>query len=182
MHNKGVRMKVLMTAEDMARSLERLAYQILEKHDKIEDIILVGIQRRGVDITCRLASILEKRCGKAIVTGTLDINLYRDDWTSLVSLPKIGSTSLPPVIEGKTIILIDDVLYTGRTIRSALEALNDYGRPQSIELLVLVDRGHRELPIAANYIGKQLNTARSEQVNVFIKERDGSDEVRLLHS
>ena len=114
--------------------------------------------------------------------GTLDINLYRDDWTSLASMPAIASSQIPLPIEGKSIILVDDVLYTGRTIRAALEALSDYGRPTCIELLVLIDRGHRELPIAADYIGKQIDTARSEQVNVLVKERDECDEVRLLHA
>ena len=175
-------MKILMDATDIARTLERLAYQIIETHGDVENLLLVGIQRRGVDISKRLVEILEKKSQKSVAMGTLDINLYRDDWTSLASMPAIASSQIPLPIEGKSIILIDDVLYTGRTIRAALEALSDYGRPNCIELLVLVDRGHRELPIAANYVGKQINTARSEQVNVLVKERDECDEVRLLHA
>jgi len=171
-----------MNAHEMARTLERLAYQIIEKHGDIENLLLVGIQRRGVNLSQRLAEILEKKSQKSVAMGTLDINLYRDDWTSLASMPAIASSKIPVPIEGKSIILVDDVLYTGRTIRAALEALSDYGRPNCIELLVLIDRGHRELPIAANYVGKQISTARSEQVNVLVKERDDCDEVRLLHA
>lgn len=174
-------MKVLMNANEIARSLERLAYQIIEKHGDVDSILLIGIQRRGVDISKRLAEILEKKTQQSVSMGTLDINLYRDDWTSLASIPAITSSSIPLPIEGKAIILVDDVLYTGRTIRAAIEAISDYGRPRCIELLTLIDRGHRELPIAANYVGKQINTARSEQVNVLMQERDGCDEVRLLH-
>ena len=175
-------MKILMNADDIARTLERLAYQIVEKHGDTENLVLVGIQRRGVDLSQRLAKILEKKAQKPLSMGTLDINLYRDDWTSLASMPAIASSQIPLPIEGKSIILVDDVLYTGRTIRAALEALSDYGRPNCIELLVLIDRGHRELPIAADYIGKQIDTARAEQVNVLVKERDECDEVRLLHA
>ena len=111
--------------------------------------------------------------------GTLDINLYRDDWTSLVGKPQIGESNIPDNVDGATIILVDDVLYTGRTIRAALEALLDYGRPRKVELMVLVDRGHRELPIHADYVGRAVNTGRDEQVNVLLEERDGCDEVRL---
>ncbi len=175
-------MKILMNDHDIAKTLERLAYQIIEKHSDMENLILLGIQRRGVNLSQRLAEILKTKTKSPIAMGTLDINLYRDDWTSLANMPAIASSQIPVPIEGKSIILVDDVLYTGRTIRAALEALSDYGRPKCIELLVLVDRGHRELPIAANYVGKQINTARSEQVNVLVKERDGCDEVRLLHA
>ncbi len=172
-------MKTLMTSQELARTLERLAYQILELHVDMENVILIGIQRRGVNISVRLAEILEEKIGKPIKLGTLDINLYRDDWTSLANIPSILASQIPLPIEGKSIILVDDVLFTGRTVKSALEAISDYGRPAKIELLVLIDRGHRELPIAANYIGKYINTALSEQINVLVSELDGHDEVRI---
>lgn len=173
-------MKVLMNKGDMERTLERLAYQVMEKHEDLDKVILVGIVRRGVNLSNRLAKILEEKSGKRIVQGTLDISLYRDDWTSLAAIPELTASDIPVSIEGKHVILIDDVLYTGRTVRAALEALQDYGRSCSIELLVLVDRGHRELPIFAAYVGKQVNTARSEQIDVLLEELDGVDEVRLL--
>ncbi len=170
---------VIMHKEEMARTLERLAYQILERHGEASELMLVGIQRRGVDLAKRLRSIISERTRYEIPLGTLDINLYRDDWTSLVGKPLIGQSHIPSQIDNKIIILVDDVLYTGRTIRSALEALLDYGRPRKVELLVLVDRGHRELPIHADYVGRQINTARNEQANVLLEERDQIDEVRL---
>lgn len=173
-------MKVLMNKGDMERTLERLAYQVMEKHEDLDKVILVGIVRRGVNLSNRLAKILAEKSGKKIVQGTLDISLYRDDWTSLAAIPELTASDIPVSIEGKHVILIDDVLYTGRTVRAALEALQDYGRSCSIELLVLVDRGHRELPIFAAYVGKQVNTARSEQIDVLLEELDGADEVRLL--
>lgn len=173
-------MKVLMNKGDMERTLERLAYQIMEKHEDLDTVILVGIVRRGVNLSNRLAKILSEKTGKKIVQGTLDISLYRDDWTSLAAIPELTASDIPVSIEGRHVILIDDVLYTGRTVRAALEALQDYGRSCSIELLVLVDRGHRELPIFAAYVGKQVITARSEQIDVLLEELDGADEVRLL--
>lgn len=169
----------LLTREDMARTLERLACQVLERHHGPGDLLLVGIQRRGADLARRLARILGERTGRDIPLGTLDINLYRDDWTSLSAMPALGASSIPLPLEGKQVILVDDVLYTGRTVRAALEAILDYGRPNRVELLVLVDRGHRELPIHADYVGRSVNTSRAEQVNVLLDERDGLDEVRL---
>lgn len=169
----------LLTREDMARTLERLAYQVLERHHGPGDLLLVGIQRRGVDLARRLARILGERSGCDIPLGTLDINLYRDDWTSLSAMPALGASSIPLPLEGRQVILVDDVLYTGRTVRAALEAILDYGRPNRVELLVLVDRGHRELPIHADYVGRSVNTSCAEQVNVLLEERDGVDEVRL---
>lgn len=170
---------ILLHKDEMARMLERLTYQILEKHGDCASVMLVGIQRRGADLARRLAALLSTRLRSPVALGTLDINLYRDDWTSLVGKPQIGESSIPDNVDGATIILVDDVLYTGRTIRAALEALLDYGRPRKVELLVLVDRGHRELPIHADYVGRTVNTGRDEQVNVLLAERDGCDEVRL---
>ena len=169
----------LMNHEDMTRTLERLAYQVLERHESAGNLLLVGIQRRGVDLARRLARILGERVGHSIALGTLDINLYRDDWTSLAAMPALGASSIPLPLEGRQVVLVDDVLYTGRTVRAALEAILDYGRPARVELLVLVDRGHRELPIHADYVGRSVNTSRAEQVDVLLEERDGTDEVRL---
>jgi pyrimidine operon attenuation protein/uracil phosphoribosyltransferase len=169
----------LLNADDMARTLERLVYEVLERHGMTDDLLLMGIQRRGADLARRLAAIFGERAGRDIPMGTLDINLYRDDWTSLSAIPAIGSSSIPLPIDGKHVLLVDDVLYTGRTIRAALEAILDYGRPSKVELLVLVDRGHRELPICADYVGRKVNTSRSERVDVLLRERDGKDEARL---
>lgn len=170
---------VLLTRDDMARTLERLAYEVLERRHGSDHLLLVGIQRRGVDLARRLARILGERVGRDIPLGTLDINLYRDDWTSLSAMPALGASSIPLPLEGREVILVDDVLYTGRTVRAALEAILDYGRPQRVELLVLVDRGHRELPIHADYVGRSVNTSCTEQVNVLLEEIDAVDEVRL---
>lgn len=170
---------LLLDKSEIARILDRLASQILERHDHCENVLLVGIQRRGADIAERLAEILRARLGRPVPLGSLDINLYRDDWTSLEGKPHIGRSSISDSVDNRIIILIDDVLFTGRTIRSALEALLDYGRPRAVELLVLIDRGHRELPIHADYVGRTVNTARHEHVDVTLEERDGEDAVRL---
>ena len=171
---------VLMNAEEMSRTLDRLAYQILEKHGDSPDLVFIGIQRRGVDIAIRLAGILSQRLQRAIPCGALDITLYRDDWTSVNVHPSIGPTNIPFSIQGRDIVLVDDVLYTTRTVRSALEALLDFGRPRRVELLVLVDRGQHELPIYADYVGRSVNTSRHEHVDVLMSERDGHDEIRIL--
>lgn len=173
----------LLTREDVARTLDRLASEVIERHGAdAERLMLVGIQRRGVDLARRLTLLLERKTGKSVPLGTLDINLYRDDWTSLAAFPALGASSIPLPLEGRKVLLVDDVLYTGRTIRAALEAILDYGRPESVELLVLVDRGHRELPIHADYVGRAVRTSRAEKVDVLLAERDGRDEVRLVGS
>jgi pyrimidine operon attenuation protein / uracil phosphoribosyltransferase len=169
----------LLEKNEMARVLERLASQIHERHAACDGIMLVGIERRGADLARRIAALLETRMGRPVPLGTLDINLYRDDWTSLVGKPRIGQSRITESVDGRVIILVDDVLYTGRTIRAALEALLDYGRPSSVELLTLIDRGHRELPIHADYVGRVINTSRQEHVDVLLAERDGEDAVRL---
>lgn len=171
---------VLMNAEEMARTLDRLAYQVMEKRGDSSDLALIGIQRRGADIAKRLAAILGQRFGHPVPCGALDIALYRDDWTSVGARPAVGPTNIPFSIQGRDIVLVDDVLYTTRTVRSALEALLDFGRPRRVQLLVLIDRGHHELPIHADYIGRSVNISRSEQVDVLVSERDGHDEVRLI--
>ncbi|MBS3780169.1 MAG: bifunctional pyr operon transcriptional regulator/uracil phosphoribosyltransferase PyrR [Desulfovermiculus sp.] len=159
--------------------LERLASEILERHAQSPHLALVGIQRRGVHLAARLKDVLDHRLGMDVPLGKLDINLYRDDWTTLRSQPAINSTEIFCPMEDKEIILIDDVLFTGRTIRAALEAILDFGRPRRVELLVLIDRGHRELPIHADYIGKKVNTALEEQVDVLVTEQDGEDKAVL---
>ncbi len=174
------RSAVLMHAEEMARTLDRLAYQILEKRGDSPDLSFIGIQRRGADLALRLTEILNQRLDRPIPCGALDITLYRDDWTSVGVRPTVGPTNISFPIQGRDLVLIDDVLFTTRTVRAALEALLDFGRPRRVELLVLVDRGHHELPIHADYIGRSVNTARDEHVDVLLKERDGLDEVRLL--
>ena len=171
--------KTVMTGSEVQRTIDRLAYQVIENHGDCKNLVLVGIQRRGVDIAARLRKVLEERLESAIELGSLDINLYRDDWTTLDVQPMINKTDIPTTVDGKTILLVDDVLFTGRTIRAALEAILDHGRPSRIELMVLVDRGHRELPIQANYVGKQISTAHNEQVDVLIEEIDQRDEVLL---
>lgn len=170
----------ILTAEEIKRTLDRLAFQVLERHGSCENLVIVGIQRRGVDLAARLTDQLSSQLQCDLPTGALDINLYRDDWTTLDNQPMINQTELPPAgIDGKDILLVDDVLFSGRTIRAALEAILDYGRPRRVELLVLVDRGHRELPIHADYVGKSVNTGRKEHVDVMVIEQDGKDEVCL---
>ncbi len=169
--------KVLMHKEDMARTLERLVLQLIEKHGHCQDVMLVGIQRRGANLAQLLHALLQERVGGTVAFGTLDINLYRDDWTSLDAKPHIGQSNIPQHVDNMNVVLVDDVLYTGRTIRAALEALLDYGRPKKVELMVLVDRGHRELPIDANYVGRRVETDKDEHVNVLVQELDGRDEV-----
>lgn len=171
---------VIINKTEMALVLDRLLAQVIERNPVIDDLVLIGIQRRGADIATRLAKSLELKTGKKIRSGTLDINLYRDDWTSLSGgMPHIGTSSIPCDLDGCKVILIDDVLFSGRTIRAALEALLDYGRPACVELLVLVDRGHRELPICADYVGRKIGTKKSDHVDVLLQERDGRDAVCL---
>ena len=169
--------KLLLSDHEITRALDRLAYEIIEKHEETERLAIVGIERRGADLARRLHGILAGKLARDIALGSLDINLYRDDWTSMDSTPVVGSSRIRFDVTGTTIILVDDVLYTGRTIRSALEAILDYGRPSAVELLVLIDRGHRELPIQADYVGRAISTSRSEHIDVYLQERDGRDEV-----
>lgn len=170
---------LLLEKNEMARILDRLASQVLERHAGCENVMLVGIQRRGADLARRLAERIEARLSAPASLGTLDINLYRDDWTSLEGKPHIGQSRIPGSVDQRVIILVDDVLFSGRTIRAALEALLDYGRPRAVELLVLIDRGHRELPIHADYVGRVIHTSRHEHVDVLLEERDSEDAVLL---
>lgn len=168
---------VLMDKTAMNRALIRIAHEIIEHNGGTGNLALVGIRSRGVPMARRLASIIEDTENVSVPVGELDVSLYRDD-SKLQSLP-VNATSIPFAIDGLRIVLTDDVLYTGRTIRAAMDALMDMGRPSVIELAVIIDRGHRELPIAANYIGKKAPTSRSERVSVKFFETDGINEVSL---
>ena len=170
----------LLDAQDIERVLKRIAHNIIEVHKGSAALALVGIQTRGVFLARRLAAIIETIEGVQVPTGTMDITLYRDDWTRITHHPVVQATDIPFSVDGRQVILVDDVLFTGRTIRAAMDALMDFGRAARIELVVLVDRGHRELPIMANYVGKVVETRRSETVNVLLTEKDGQDRVVLL--
>ena len=174
-------MPVVMDAERITRALTRIAHEIVEHNRGLSDLALVGVRSRGVPIAHRLAEDLKKITGHDIPVGALDITLYRDDLmgASVGVSPLVRKTEIPFSIDGRTIILVDDVLFTGRTTRAALDALTDFGRPKSIQLVVLVDRGHRELPIKADYVGKNVPTSRQESVQVTLRELDGADEVVL---
>jgi len=171
--------KAIMTAQEMGRTLDRLASEILERHADCANLAVIGVQRRGVDLAARLMERLADSLGLDVPFGKLDINLYRDDWTRLDVQPQINATEIFFDIEGLDVVLVDDVLFSGRTVRAALEAILDFGRPRLVELLVLVDRGNRELPIQADYVGKTVDTERSQHVDVYTSERDGRDEVVL---
>jgi pyrimidine operon attenuation protein/uracil phosphoribosyltransferase len=172
--------KVIMTEEDIKRTLARIAHEIIEHNTQLQDLILVGIHTRGVPLAKRLAADIESFGGVKIPVDTLDISLYRDDLSSLDLKPLVKLTDIPATIEGKSIVLVDDVLYTGRSTRAAMDALIDLGRPRSIQLVVLVDRGHRELPIRADYVGKNIPSSRHEEIKVQLKETDGVDEVAII--
>ena len=172
---------VVMDADRIARTLTRIAHEIVERNKGVDGLALVGVRTRGVHIALRLARILKQISGDDVPTGALDITLYRDDLMRhpVGPQPVIRRTEIPFSIDNKKILLVDDVLYTGRTTRAALDALIDFGRPQAIQLIVLVDRGHRELPIKADYVGKNLPTNPDESVQVRLQETDGNDEVVL---
>src|SRR6187455_1506630 len=174
-------MPEVMDADRMSRALTRIAHEILERNRGLDELALVGIRTRGVPIARRLARALREINGDDVPTGALDITLYRDDLMrhAVGPQPVIRRTEIPFSIDDRRILLVDDVLFTGRTIRSALDALIDFGRPRAIQLAVMVDRGHRELPIKADYVGKNLPTSRREIVNVRLQESDGIDEVTL---
>jgi pyrimidine operon attenuation protein/uracil phosphoribosyltransferase len=167
----------VLSGEDMERVLRRISVEIVERNKGLEKVILLGIQRRGVYLAARLREMLKEAEKMKVPTGELDITLYRDDISVLSDQPVVHSTSVPGDITGKRVILVDDVLFTGRTVRAALDAITDLGRPERVQLAVLVDRGHRELPIAADYVGKTVPTSRSENVEVRVKELDGEDRV-----
>lgn len=170
---------ILMDEDGIRRAMTRIAHEIVEKNKGVEHLVLVGIRTRGVPLAERIAAEIERIEGVRPPVGTLDITLYRDDLSLLAYQPTVRATEMPVDIHGKTIVLTDDVLFTGRTIRAALDALIDMGRPRIIQLAVLVDRGHRELPIRADYVGKNIPTSARESVSVALKELDGVEQVRL---
>jgi pyrimidine operon attenuation protein/uracil phosphoribosyltransferase len=169
----------LMSASEIDRSLIRLAHEILEKTEDLDRLAFIGIRRRGVPLAQRLAAKIASLEKRDIPVGVLDINLYRDDLSTVGSKPVVNATEIAFSVTGKDIVLTDDVLYTGRTVRAALDALFDHGRPARIQLLALIDRGHRELPISARYVGRMVQTSASEIIEVKFRETDGREEVLL---
>jgi len=169
----------IMTADEIRRATTRLSHEIMEKQAGTAGLMLIGIQRRGVPLAGRIAASIAATEGVDVPVGALDITFYRDDLSLVAEQPIVKGTELPSGIDGRTIILVDDVLYTGRTIRAAMDALVDFGRPQAIRLAVLVDRGHRELPIRADHVGKNIPTSREEVVKVHLEEIDGVDSVEI---
>lgn len=169
----------MMDSNQIRRAIARLGHEIVERQGGTDGLVLIGIQRRGAVLAQRLADAIAAAEGVGLPVGALDISLYRDDLSELAVYPIVRPTELPFDITDRTVVLIDDVLFTGRTVRAAMDALIDFGRPRAIRLAVLVDRGHRELPIRADYVGRNLPTARAERVNVHVQELDGIDEVEL---
>lgn len=169
----------IMDEGAMARAITRISHEILEKNKGIEDMALVGIKTRGVPLSSRIAKMIEEIEGKLPLVGELDITLYRDDLSTIAKLPVLNGTKIGFDVNDKIIVLIDDVLYTGRTVRAALDALLDLGRPKIIQLMTLVDRGHRELPIRADYVGKNVPTSKKEVIRVNLLETDGKESVSI---
>jgi pyrimidine operon attenuation protein / uracil phosphoribosyltransferase len=174
---KGTRKKTALSAEGIREALDRMADQMINDHPEVEQLVLVGIRTGGAFLADRLQEIIKVKKGLVVPTGALDITLYRDDWTRINHKPIVGKTEIPFSLDNKRVILVDDVLYTGRTVRSAMDALIDFGRPLRISLAVLVDRGGRELPICADYFGIHINTESRERVNVYFKEAGQKDQV-----
>ena len=172
----------IMDADTLSRTLRRMAHEIVERNGGTDGLWLVGIRRRGVPLAQRLAGFIAEFEGVRLPIGTLDITLYRDDLTLKADHPQVQKTEIPGDLTGKRIVLVDDVLYTGRTSRAALDALMDLGRPAIIQLAVLVDRGHRELPIRADYVGKNVPTSKREVIEVRLREIDGQDEVMIMEN
>ncbi|RKY32233.1 MAG: bifunctional pyr operon transcriptional regulator/uracil phosphoribosyltransferase PyrR [Candidatus Omnitrophota bacterium] len=170
----------ILDKDTIARSLMRMAHEILEKNKGTQNLCLIGIRNRGVYLASRLAGCMEKIENRRVAVGTLDITLYRDDLTLIAAQPVVHKTEIGFDISDKIVVLVDDVLYSGRTVRSALDALIDFGRPRSIQLAVLVDRGHRELPVRADFVGKNIPTSKKEMIEVRLVESDGKDEVVIM--
>ena len=167
----------IVDADGLRRIVTRIAHEIVERNKGVDDLILVGIHRRGVPIAARLAQRIAEFEGTAPLQGSLDITLYRDDLSTISHQPVVGPSEIPADINGKVVVLVDDVLYTGRTVRAAMDALIDFGRPRAIQLAVVIDRGHRELPIRADFVGKNVPTSRKEVIGVKLKDVDGVDAV-----
>jgi pyrimidine operon attenuation protein / uracil phosphoribosyltransferase len=175
---------VVLDADRISRALTRIAHEILERNHGTDELALIGIRTRGVPLARRLAQTIREVSHHDVPTGALDITLYRDDLmrAAVAAQPVVRKTEIPFSIDDKRILLVDDVLYTGRTIRAALDALIEFGRPKTIQLVVLVDRGHRELPIKADYVGKNVPTSQSQSIQVHLLEIDGRDEVEIQES
>ncbi|MBV8087597.1 MAG: bifunctional pyr operon transcriptional regulator/uracil phosphoribosyltransferase PyrR [Chloroflexi bacterium] len=169
-----------MTDDDVRRALTRIAHEVIEHNKGVRQLVLVGMRTRGVPLAKRLAAKLDEFEGVQVPVGELDITLYRDDIGMRAVQPLVGSTAIPTDVSNKTIVLVDDVLFTGRSVRAALDALIDYGRPKAIQLAVLVDRGHRELPIRPDYVGKNVPTSLDEDIAVRVREVDGRDGVEIV--
>ena len=167
----------IVDADGLRRIVTRIAHEIVERNKGVEDLVLVGIRRRGVPITTRMAEKIMEFEGKSPIVGSLDITIYRDDLSTVSHQPVVGASEIPVDINGKVVVLVDDVLYTGRTVRAAMDALIDFGRPRSIQLAVVIDRGHRELPIRADFVGKNVPTSKREVIGVKLLEIDGVDSV-----
>lgn len=172
--------KIVMTAEDIRRTIARIAHEVIEHNRVIEQLLLVGLHTRGVPLSKRLAENIELYEKSKVSVGALDFSLYRDDLENSEAKKAIQPTDIPSDITDKTVVLVDDVLFTGRSVRAAMDALVDLGRPRSIQLAVLIDRGHREMPIRADYVGKNLPSARHEEIQVRLIETDGRDEVAIV--
>ena len=174
--------KRILSGDDIRRALTRIAHEVLERNRGSESLVVLGIRTRGVHLAGRLGALVRQfeDSGSPVTVGALDVSLYRDDLSRRPLRPELGATRLPGNLSGQTVLLVDDVLFTGRTVRAALDAITDFGRPRAIQLAVLVDRGHRELPIRADYVGKNLPTSLAEEVVVHLTECDGTDEVLLV--
>jgi len=172
--------KIVMTAEDIRRTLAHISHEIIEHNKATDHLVLVGMHTRGVPLAGRLAANIESYEKSKLVVGALDFSLYRDDLPASEANSIVQKTEIPADIDGKSVVLVDDVLYTGRSIRAAMDALIDLGRPRSIQLAVLIDRGHREMPIRADYVGKNIPSARHEDIQVRLVETDGIDEVAII--
>jgi pyrimidine operon attenuation protein / uracil phosphoribosyltransferase len=171
--------KVVLDGADMRRTLVRIAHEIVEKQIEPQELAIVGIHRRGAILARRLRTLLDELLGIEVPLGDVDISFYRDDLSRRADAPVVNASHLDFDVDGRTVVIVDDVLYTGRTVRAAIEAIFDYGRPARVQLAVLADRGHRELPIRPDYVGKNLPTSRDERVNVRVQELDGDDQVTI---
>jgi pyrimidine operon attenuation protein / uracil phosphoribosyltransferase len=169
----------IMTADEIRRALVRISHEVVEKHGGTDDLALVGIQRRGVPLADRMAAAIAEHEGVSVPVGALDITFYRDDLSLVAHQPVVKGTDLPFDLNGLTLVIVDDVLYTGRTVRAAMDALMDFGRPRAIRLAVLIDRGHRELPIRADHVGKNVPTSQEEVIHVRLVDVDGDDQVDI---
>jgi len=169
----------IFDAEMMRRALRRIAHEIIERNERLGALILAGIPNRGIELSQRIAAEIEAVAQIRIATGVIDVSMHRDDVGTRASLPVVRASKLPLPLEEKTIVIVDDVLFTGRTCRAALDAIRSFGRPAAIQLAVLIDRGHRELPIRPDFVGKNLPTARNEHVQLYLLEDDGEDRVEI---